>query len=838
MTDISVKDFMQDAADLAGRAISQDKLGNHDVAVYFYRESINLLNRTRGELHRRHQEADQQHAVAISERICSIETKIQEYQRRINELETISKRKQEQEIEKPKKSDDELDLERAKFLVSQALEEDECGNDGEAVKLYTEAVQLCLQTKRERKIDAQLARQIESLAKQALDRAEIIKGVRGTNISDNSNSSTHRPEFSRMQASAGVDENEGTPSTESKTLIVPGKGGYTEEEKKVLLSTSRVNGVDYLPFMQVDLQEKFAFPLPFSDQDGLLTLSPKQKKNFARWARPSEIWSNPRMFERIDCFSIKQTIVSDCSVVASLSISALYEKRFGKKLITPIIYPQNRNGVPVYNPCGKYLVKLNVNGVWRKVIIDDLLPVGRHGELLCSYSNNKGELWVSLLEKAYLKVMGGYDFPGSNSNIDLHALTGWIPERLSINGKESQTEFNKEKAFQKMHSRLHKGDVLITVATGEMTSQEEERTGLVATHAYAVLDIQERLGVRLFLLKNPWSHVRWKGNYSELDVVHWTEEMKKEFKYDPNSASMFDNGVFWIDYDSLIHFYDVIYMSWNPTLFSYTYCVHRTWDSGSGPVKDVYNIGENPQYRLEVRSQSSSAVWCVLTRHITELEDFKYNREYITLLVYDTDGKRVYYPHDPPPIIDGVRINSPHYLCKIILPSAVSKRYTLVVSQYEKMKTIHYTLRAYSSCPFSLQEIKNPCKYTKQVTGEWKGITAGGCANHPNTYKNNPCYQITFKSALNGHTMLVELRGPKVYDVGFDIMCSNVVDVKAPGFFNKKSSGPFRPGFVILECENVPSGVYNVIPATFKPNCEGPFFLKVQCTSEFSLKLL
>uniref|UniRef100_A0A8C6LKW2 Calpain 7 n=1 Tax=Nothobranchius furzeri TaxID=105023 RepID=A0A8C6LKW2_NOTFU len=769
-----------DAVKFAKTAVTYDQNAKYNEAVFYYKEAAQALI----------------YAGMAGSKLEGLQDKVNEYLDRVQALHNAVQSQKND----PLKSRQQVDLERAHFLVTQAFEEDEKGNGDEAIELYTQAVELCIKTSNETS-DQTLQTKLKQLARQALDRT----GPPGTKPSSCVSSGGTVRQFLPLGPDFSLQDRPQPQPVRAVQSSDPQGQRYTAEEIEVLRSTSTINGIAYVPFMSVDLKERFAFPVPFS------------------WVR-----------QIIDAPTIKITVVSDCSFVASLAISAAYERRYNKKLITSIIYPQNRRGQPEYNPCGKYMVKLHINGVPRKVIIDDYLPVDRNGELLCSYSSNRNELWVSLIEKAYMKVMGGYDFPGSNSNIDLHALTGWIPERIAMHSDNQS--FNKEDTFRMLFQRFHNGHVLITTATGVMTEEEGEKWGLVPTHAYAVLDIREYKGMRFLQLKNPWSHLRWKGRYSERDEKNWTPELLKYLNFDPKTAQRFDNGVFWIAWEDLCQYYDVIYLSWNPALFKDSSCIHSSWDGKQGPVKDVYSLANNPQYRLEVQCPAGgAAVWVLLTRHITDKDDFAQNREFITLVVYKTDGKKVYYPADPPPYIDGIRINSPHYLTKMRLTTAGTHIFTLVVSQYEKQNTINYTLRVYSGCKFTFSKIPNPFTHTKRINGQWKGLSAGGCGNYKDSYKHNPIYQINLERS---GPLLIELRGSRQYSVGFEMVTVSTVGDPGPAALQKKSSGDYRCGFSYMEVDHVPAGIYNVIPTTFLPKQEGPFFLDFGSTSPLKVSQL
>ena len=132
--------------------------------------------------------------------------------------------------------------------------------------------------------------------------------------------------------------------------VTGGIGNYTEEEKRVLYHTSHINDNEFVPFMSGDLTERFQLNSLFIDKDGLLELAPKQRIDFARWARPSEIFislegSTPVMVmgNHVDYHSIKQTVCinyycynyyRDCHVCESIFLFSLYFFNFYRWYLT------------------------------------------------------------------------------------------------------------------------------------------------------------------------------------------------------------------------------------------------------------------------------------------------------------------------------------------------------------------------------------------------------------------------------------------------------------------------------------------------------------------------
>ncbi|CAD6590588.1 MAG: Calpain-like cysteine peptidase [Alectoria sarmentosa] len=617
------------------------------------------------------------------------------------------------------------------------------------------------------------------------------------------------------------------------------KRELTTREKIILLEASKLHGSRFPPWTSPPTSSEFeplAGQLCFIDNVEF-PLSAVQLEVFDAWRRPRELLEQSRTTPswrptmlahgKVD---LVQDITTDCSVVASLCAATARSEHGNPDIITRNIYPYDRSLKQLtISTNGKYILRLHFNGCPRSVIIDDRLPVSRTSRVLhVTDRNNPGLLWPALVEKAYLKVRGGYDFPGSNSGTDLWVLTGWIPEQIFL----QSDDIARNALWRRTLSAFNYGDVLITLGTGKLTPNEEEGLGLAGEHDYAVINMKELEGQQLFLVKNPWSEgTVWKGHVYRGDAM-MENDMAKTSTRDTEPLAP---GTFWMGLNDIFQSFESMYLNWNPGLFSHREDIHFQWNLTESSSPEG-SFATNPQY--EVRSTVGGTVWALLSRHFTSRDDESdkdpnlsengdtVENGFISLYAFDNNGERVFSSDEA--TVHGPYVDSPNTLLKLELPDW--RAYTIVVSGLGLPRSVNtFTLSAFSLDSLSLVEAQDKYIHTVLQNGAWTPFTAGGNASS-SSYRTNP--QFSLYLAVTSNVAILLGNSSECYPVHVKLVWANgkqIQSIKTRDIVG--DSGEYRKGYAFAEIQDVQAGVYTIVCSTFEQGQLGKFTLRVSSMS-------
>ena len=287
---------------------------------------------------------------------------------------------------------------------------------------------------------------------------------------------------------------------------------------------------------------------PEKDKNGSYCLYFKGKAPTSSYPKPSnlswpdlqEVLQHSKFFkDHISSNDVIQGSLANCWFIGALSVLAtrdelvrgsIQELSVSKQIdqstawgVFKGVYP------PIFHPFGQkglFVVRLFKDFAWRYVIIDSRVPMCKTEsgyKYVFGQCSDPGELWVPLIEKAYSKLHGCYESL-NNGLIDdaLVDLTGFVADRVALLGQPP------DELWKKMIQLKESGSLLgCSIENKDGHSEvvvEGEPSGLLAKHAYGIVDIFEvKSGKakkgrhRLIRIRNPWGQREWKGKWSSGD---------------------------------------------------------------------------------------------------------------------------------------------------------------------------------------------------------------------------------------------------------------------------------------------------------------------------------
>lgn len=368
-----------------------------------------------------------------------------------------------------------------------------------------------------------------------------------------------------------------------------------------------------------------------------------------------------------------------------------------------------------------------------------------------------------------------------------------------------------------------KGDVVITIGTGCISSEEEEATGLIGEHDYAIQSLDDADGQCRLLVKNPWcSGPVWQGSWFSTNPVA-QEDASAEDEAGGNTNV-------WVTLDDVQHNFESMYLNWNPALFAYRQDHHFAWETPPDLLKST--LLRNPQF--SITSPMGGPMWILVNRHFVdaELEIIRRPTDtmaavsrrlgFMSILVFDSGGRRVQVAEGD--TYRGPYVDSPQTLAR--LDVSAGKSYTVVVDQQEfPLNRYTFTLTTFSHAPARVTEAIEPLPQSKEVTGSWTRRTAGGNAAC-STYVINPQYKLHLAEA----TSLSILLSTNNSDIPLHVDLVWAQGKRARRVASKDlvaSSGEYRRGCALVSSTDVEAGTYTLVCSTYEPGQTADFNLRL-----------
>ena len=202
---------------------------------------------------------------------------------------------------------------------------------------------------------------------------------------------------------------------------------------------------------------------------------------------------------------------------------------------------------------GCHEIRLCTEGIWRALLIDDRLPMvsasqdkKNFHELLAFGRCAGNQLWIPLLEKAYAKAHGAYQFafPGTSMHVFLQEMTGSVVEQIEL-GKLSRSSsgdcLDREELWTYLLRHQREGTLLACLSRFPLQTSSPS--------AFAVLDMMDSPGSanprgRAVRLRNP----RVSG--SNAAAVH--ERILALLRGSPAETSTYADGSFWVQFTDFL----------------------------------------------------------------------------------------------------------------------------------------------------------------------------------------------------------------------------------------------------------------------------------------------